>query len=142
MAIATQKTAAETAYLDAFAAGDDWLAGEREKGFAAFTATGLPHRRMEDWKWTDLRQLIGKAFPPVRGGASGDIDALVASSPLKDIARARLVFVNGEFDAARSQMPASGDVAVTALAHMGLGPDPAWNLDGHVRGLKKQGPER
>ena len=34
------------------------------------------------------------------------------------------------------------DVAVTALAHMGLGPDPAWNLDGHVRGLKKQGPER
>ena len=29
------------------------------------------------------------------------------------------------------------DVAVTALAHMGLGPDPAWNLDGHVRGLKE-----
>ena len=29
------------------------------------------------------------------------------------------------------------DVAVTALAHMGLGPDPAWNLDGQVRGLKK-----
>lgn len=28
------------------------------------------------------------------------------------------------------------DVAVTALAHMGLGPDPAWNLDGRVRGLK------
>jgi len=34
------------------------------------------------------------------------------------------------------------DVAVTALAHMGLGPDPAWSLDGQVRGLKKQGPER
>jgi len=29
------------------------------------------------------------------------------------------------------------DVAVTALAHMGLGPDPAWNLDGQARGLKK-----
>ena len=29
------------------------------------------------------------------------------------------------------------DVAVTALAHLGLGPDPAWNLDGHVRGLKR-----
>jgi len=27
------------------------------------------------------------------------------------------------------------DVAVTALAHMGLGPDPVWNLDGQVRGL-------
>ena len=29
------------------------------------------------------------------------------------------------------------DVAVTALAHMGLGPDPAWNLDGQARGLKE-----
>jgi len=34
------------------------------------------------------------------------------------------------------------DVAVTALAHMGLGPDPAWGLDGQVRGLKMQGSER
>jgi predicted AlkP superfamily pyrophosphatase or phosphodiesterase len=29
------------------------------------------------------------------------------------------------------------DVAVTALAHMGLGPDPSWNLDGEVRGLRE-----
>jgi hypothetical protein len=29
------------------------------------------------------------------------------------------------------------DVAVTALAHMGLAPDPAWNLDGEARGLRK-----
>ena len=58
MAIAVQKTAAETAYLEGFAAGNDWLAAERQKGFDAFAATGLPHRRMEDWKWTDLRQLI------------------------------------------------------------------------------------
>jgi hypothetical protein len=28
------------------------------------------------------------------------------------------------------------DVAVTALAHMGLGPDSAWDLDGEVRGLE------
>ena len=74
MAIATQKTAAETAYLDAFAAGDDWLAGEREKGFAAFTATGLPHRRMEDWKWTDLRQLIGDEF--AFGEHEEDVDTI------------------------------------------------------------------
>jgi len=29
------------------------------------------------------------------------------------------------------------DVAATALAHLGLGPDPAWNLDGRVRGLRE-----
>jgi predicted AlkP superfamily pyrophosphatase or phosphodiesterase len=34
------------------------------------------------------------------------------------------------------------DVAVTALSHMGLGPDPAWHLDGRARGLKKQGSGR
>ena len=116
MGVALQKTAAETAYLEAFAAGDDWLSAERRKGFDAFAATGLPHRRMEDWKWTDLRQLIGTACPPAKGGATGDIDALVAASPLKDIARARIVFVNGEFDDGRSQMPASGDVVATALS--------------------------
>lgn len=116
MAIATRKTDAETAYLESFDAGADWLAAERRKGFDAFAVTGLPHRRMEDWKWTDLRQLIGKAYPPAKGGAAGDIDALVAKSPLKDIARGRLTFVNGEYDADRSQLPASGDVEVTALS--------------------------
>lgn len=30
------------------------------------------------------------------------------------------------------------DVAVTAYAHLGLGPDPAWDLDGEVRGLKEK----
>ncbi len=116
MVVATQKTAAESAYLEGFDAGADWLANERQKGFDAFAVTGLPHRRLEDWKWTDLRQLIGKAYPPARGGASGDVDALLANSPLRDIARARLVFVNGEYDASRSQAPASGDVEVTALS--------------------------
>ncbi|NNE23170.1 MAG: Fe-S cluster assembly protein SufD [Rhizobiales bacterium] len=116
MAIATQKTAAETAYLEGFDAGGDWLAAERQKGFDAFAVTGLPHRRMEDWKWTDLRQLIGKAYPPAKGGAVGDIDALAAKCPLKDIARGHLTFVNGEYDAGRSQLPASGDVEVTALS--------------------------
>ena len=24
----------------------------------------LPNRRMEDWRWTDLRQLIDKPYPP------------------------------------------------------------------------------
>jgi hypothetical protein len=24
----------------------------------------LPHRKMEDWRWTDLRQLIDRPYPP------------------------------------------------------------------------------
>ncbi|MGI9463148.1 MAG: Fe-S cluster assembly protein SufD, partial [Aestuariivirgaceae bacterium] len=126
-----------------FDAGADWLSGERQKGFDAFSVTGLPHRRMEDWKWTDLRQLIGKAYPPARGGAVGDVDALVARSPLKDIARARLVYVNGEYDAARSQLPASGDVEATALsaatAALPIGQSDADPIDGLNRAYVTDG---
>ena len=28
----------------------------------------LPHRREEDWRWTDLRQLLDRAYPPAHGG--------------------------------------------------------------------------
>ncbi|MDH3742906.1 MAG: SufD family Fe-S cluster assembly protein, partial [Hyphomicrobiales bacterium] len=143
MAIATQKTAAETAYLEGFDAGGDWLSAERQKGFDAFAVTGLPHRRMEDWKWTDLRQLIGKAYPPAKGGAVGDIDALAAKSPLKDIARARLTFVNGEYDPGRSQLPASGDVEVTALSAassaLSIGETAADPIDGLNRAYVTDG---
>ena len=30
----------------------------------------LPHARMEDWRWTNLRTLIDKPYPPVREDCS------------------------------------------------------------------------
>ena len=30
----------------------------------AFAKTGLPHRRLEAWKWTDLRAALREGFPP------------------------------------------------------------------------------
>lgn len=30
----------------------------RMRAFEAFTASGLPHRRLEEWKWTDFRQAL------------------------------------------------------------------------------------
>jgi len=32
--------------------------GQRERAFDAFAATGLPHRRMEAWKWTDFKSAL------------------------------------------------------------------------------------
>lgn len=32
--------------------------GQRERAFSAFAETGLPHRRMEAWKWTDFQAAI------------------------------------------------------------------------------------
>ena len=32
----------------------------RRAAFDRFMASGLPHRRMEDWRWTDLKQLLAR----------------------------------------------------------------------------------
>jgi Fe-S cluster assembly protein SufD len=74
---------------------------------AAETALGfpLPHRRMEEWRWTDLRQLIDRPYPPrvAVEASKKDVDALIKSSPFAKVAKARLVFFNGAFDKARSK---------------------------------------
>lgn len=75
----------------------------------------LPHRRMEEWRWTDLRQLIDKPYPPrqkVQAKAS-DVERLLASSLFAGVAATRMVFVNGEYDAALSKQ-ANGWVESTA----------------------------
>lgn len=96
-----------SALLDSFATAFDALpsreaAGLGESRRAALDAVlrdGLPHARVEAWKYTPLRSLERRAF----AGPSGDIaafdDALLAG-----IAAPRVVFVNGRFDAARSDV--------------------------------------
>ena len=64
----------------------------------------LPHRRMEEWRWTDLRRALTKPYPhgvalPVN---AKDVDRLIASSPFAKINTHRVVFVNGSLDETRS----------------------------------------
>jgi len=35
-----------------------WLTGLREQALESFRRVGLPHRRVEEWKYTDLRQIV------------------------------------------------------------------------------------
>jgi Fe-S cluster assembly protein SufD len=128
MNVALPRTKAESAYLDAVSAGKagpQWLKGLRRAGYESFAGAGLPHRRLEDWKWFDLRQIADQPYPPAAPGAApaAEVDALVARSPFAKLARARLVFVNGAFDEARSQLPASGDVEFVRL---GVDSAPRW----------------
>ena len=69
-------------------------------------AIALPHRKMEDWRWTDLRQLIDRPYPPRQSVAAAPkaVQRLVRSSPFAKIAGARMVFVNGHFAAEHSQL--------------------------------------
>ena len=76
----------------------------------------LPHRRMEDWRWTGLRQMIDRPYPPRLAveASAGDVARLVASSPFAAVAAIRMVFVNGRYDAALSKR--EQDEAETRIA--------------------------
>lgn len=42
-----------------------WLIAARERALTAFERLGFPHKRVEEWKYTDLRQKLSRAEPPV-----------------------------------------------------------------------------
>ena len=64
----------------------------------------LPSRRMEEWRWTDLRARIDRPYPAHQNtvAAKTDVDRLIASSPFAKIKTHRIIFVNGSLDQARS----------------------------------------
>ena len=65
----------------------------------------LPHRRMEEWRWTDLRRALTKPYAPAKvEAAAKDVERLLAASPFVKAAKARVVFVNGVFDEKHSKL--------------------------------------
>ena len=50
------------------AAGRRAVAEARKAAIGAFAALGLPHRRIEEWKYTDLRSALKEALAPAVGG--------------------------------------------------------------------------
>lgn len=64
--VTTMKTAAETALEAAFASRRGalhGLAAQRDEAFSRYRERGLPHRRVEEWKYTDLRAALREAAP-------------------------------------------------------------------------------
>lgn len=70
----------------------------RAAAFERFAAIGLPHRRVEEWKYTDLRAIMRDA-KPLAGApdAAAKARAKDAGALLADIECRRLVFVDGAF---------------------------------------------
>src|SRR6516164_6444756 len=114
------KTAAETALAQSFAAVKRALPGAgavgalREDAFRRFETEGLPHRRVEEWKYTDLRALMRDA-KPLAGvpDAAAKARAKDALAMLDAIEARRIVFV----DSSMAQALAAGDRDL--LAHLG-----------------------
>jgi len=130
------KTAAESALAQEFAQarsrlpGDGAVAAQRAAAFDLFAREGLPHRRVEEWKYTDLRALMREA-KPLAGppGAAAKARAKTAGAVLGDVESRKLVFIDGAFVAELSDTAAleqgltvgsladalaEGDAAVTA----------------------------
>jgi len=96
------KTAAETALAQSFATAKGELPGAapvaalREQAFWQFETAGLPHRRVEEWKYTDLRALM-RAANPLAGvpDAAAKARAKDAGAKLASIEARRVVCVDG-----------------------------------------------
>ena len=85
MTVALTRTKVELALSRSFEAvaaklpGGRAVAEARKAAIGAFAALGLPHRRVEQWKYTDLRSALKEALAPAVGdgarASAADIDA-------------------------------------------------------------------
>lgn len=124
MNIAVTRTKAEEALTSAFAAaeaklpGSDSIRSARKAAMAEFTALGLPHRRIEEWKYTDLRVALKEVAPLALGDAAtlSQSDLAAALDELASIDAHRVVFVNGRYAPALSSSDKLDGIDIKPLA--------------------------
>lgn len=63
----------------------------------AVLAAGLPNRRVEDWKYTDLRALMSDLRPPAQAPTDADTAWAQTELPLPKLDAVRIVLLNGRF---------------------------------------------
>jgi Fe-S cluster assembly protein SufD len=104
MNVALAKTGTERAPSDIFAIARDRLPGAgkiaeaRRRAFEAYESGGLPHRRIEEWKYTDLRVLMREVLPLAPEPDAAALKRAASALKLHAIPGVRrLVLVDGVF---------------------------------------------
>ncbi len=104
MNLVLAKTETGRALSDDFALVRDRLPGAgkiadaRRQAFEVFARNGLPHRRIEDWKYTDLRVLMREVLPLAAAPDATALKGAEAALKLHAIEGVRrLVLVDGMF---------------------------------------------
>jgi Fe-S cluster assembly protein SufD len=104
MNVVLARTETATAMKSLFTASRDRLPGTgkvteiRRLAFEAFERAGLPHRRIEEWKYTDLRALMREVRPLAeRPDAAALKRAKAALKPVAVAGATKLVLVDGIF---------------------------------------------
>ncbi|RXG90887.1 Fe-S cluster assembly protein SufD [Bradyrhizobium zhanjiangense] len=118
MNVAVAKTGNGRAVSDLFASAEGRLPGSpsviaaRREAFETYERLGLPHRRIEEWKYTDLRALVGEVLPLAAAPDSAALKRAADAVKAHAIAGARkLVLVDGVFAADLSDVKALGSEA-------------------------------
>ena len=104
MNVAVAKTETSQTLGEAFAQVRDRLPGTgpvpeaRQRAFDSYARRGLPHRRIEDWKYTDLRALMREVLPQAVAPDQAAVDAAAKALKAHAIGNVRrLVLVDGFF---------------------------------------------
>lgn len=113
MNVAVAKTGKGRAVSDLFTSAEGRLPGSpsviavRREAFETYERLGLPHRRIEEWKYTDLRALVGEVLPLAAAPDAAALKRAADAVKAHAIAGARkLVLVDGVFAADLSDVKA------------------------------------
>jgi len=125
MNVALVKPTTGEAASNVFAAARDRLPGKgpvaeaRRAAFDDFLQKGLPHRRIEEWKYTDLRVLMREVAPLAAAPDRAALDRAKAALASLDVSGAhRLVLVDGAFAPSLSSATYEDGMTVNALRDM------------------------
>ena len=121
--VRAMKTPAEQALSAAYASargtlpGKGALAALRDDAFRQFETRGLPHRRVEEWKYTDLRALMRDAYPlAAPPDAAAKARAKAADDMFSGVDCRRLVFVDGAFAPELSDLKPEPGLTIGSMA--------------------------
>lgn len=128
-----------TAAMDLKAKPEEWFGAFRDRYPAAiqhiqtqardtFRATGFPHTKLEDWKYTPVRNITGHPYLlPWENDASAG-PAQVENTSLTSVDAYYAVFVNGILDEKQSVLPEQEGFVIQSLGSMEAGEQLARHL--------------
>lgn len=132
------RSKAEQELLDLFSrsqnalpgAANPFVTGLRKDAIRTYSGLGLPHRRVEAWKYTDLRSFMEEIAPlaVAIGTPAGDAELVAAlGEAVAQLPAYRLMLIEGELRVELSDMAAlrEAGVEVGSLAHL-LEMPPSW----------------
>lgn len=132
MTVAVMKTKAEQGLTELFERvaaslpGGPAVKDVRKEAIGAFASLGLPHRRVEEYKYTDLRVALKDVLPIAADDADSLLpaapqsvtaaDVVAALGPLAGVDAYRVTFVNGRYRADLSDDVNASGLSVTPLS--------------------------